>query len=145
MENKYFGIGIEHGKTKFNYWSLFRTAQILGANFLFVIGARFKRHPADTCGSFKNIPVFSYKDFADFNKHRPFDCRLIGVEMTNDAIEISKYEHPDRAIYLLGAEDHGLTKKALERCQEVVKLKGEKSLNVAVAGSIIVYDRISKK
>lgn len=49
-----------------------------------------------------------------------------------------------QACYLLGAEDNGLTKEAISKCQELVYLPGERSLNVAVAGSIVLYDRISK-
>jgi len=29
-------------------------------------------------------------------------------------------------------------------CHQVVRLPGERSLNVAVAGSIVIYDRITK-
>lgn len=106
-KNGFYGIGIEHAKTEFNYWSLFRTAQILDADFMFIIGQRFKVHSADTMKSYRHIPVYSYTDFEDFNNHRPFDCKLIGVEMVDYAIEISQYNHPKRAIYLLGAEDKG--------------------------------------
>ncbi len=42
---------------------------------------------------------------------------------------------------LLGAEDHGLSKIAIEKSQFLVKFKSEFSLNVAVAGSIVLYDR----
>ena len=143
-DNGYCGIGIEKGKTKFNYWTLFRTAQILDADFLFVIGARFKKHSADTMCSYRHIPVYSYDDFEDFNSHRPYDCKLIGVELTENAVEVSEYKHPKKAIYLLGAEDHGLSSKALKSCNEIIKLYGERSLNVSVAGSIVLYDRVSK-
>ena len=132
-------------KTEHNYWSLFRTAQILDADFLFVIGPRFHRHPADTMGSCKHMPTYSYWDFKDFNAHRPFDCRLIGVEMTESACEVSRFNHPRRAIYLLGAEDNGLSKECLSHCQDVIRLFGERSMNVAVAGSIVLYDRCRKR
>lgn len=143
-KNGYFGIGIEHGKTKFNYWTLFRTAQILDCDFLFIIGARFEKHAADTMCSYRHIPVYSYKDFDDFNSHRPYGCKLIGVELTESAKDLTIYEHPKKAIYILGAEDHGLTKTALIHCQDVIRLYGEQSMNVSVAGSIVLYDRISK-
>lgn len=145
MKDKgYYGIGIERGKTEYNYWTLFRTAQILDADFLFVIDARFKKHPADTMCAFRHIPVYSYNDFDDFNSHRPYDCKLIGIEMTDNAIEVSKYYHNKKAIYLLGAEDNGLSAKALRTCDEIIKLHGKKSMNVSVAGSIILYDRFVK-
>jgi tRNA G18 (ribose-2'-O)-methylase SpoU len=41
----------------------------------------------------------------------------------------------------LGAEDSGLSKKAIEKCHFLVKFKSPKSLNVSVAGSIVLYDR----
>jgi tRNA G18 (ribose-2'-O)-methylase SpoU len=145
MKDKgFYGIGIEQGKTEYNYWTLFRTAQILNANFLFVIGARYKRGAPDTMCSYRHIPTYSYIDFDDFNEHRPFDCKLIGIELTENTIEVSNYIHPKNAIYLLGAEDHGLTTQALRSCQDIIKLYGERSMNVSVAGSIVLYDRYSK-
>ena len=145
MKDKgYYGVGIERGKTEYNYWTLFRTAQILNADFLFVIGARFKKHRADTMCAFRHIPVYSYKDFDDFNEHRPYDCKLVGVELADKAVEVSNYIHHKKAIYLLGAEDNGLSAKAIRTCNDIIKLHGDKSMNVSVAGSIVLYDRFVK-
>lgn len=143
--NGYYGIGIEQGKTESNYWTLFRTAQILDADFLFTIGKRYKYKSPDTAKSYRHIPIYNYTDFEDFNSHRPYDCPLVGIELTDSAYEVSTFIHPKRAIYLLGAEDHGLTNKAIENCQSIIKLYGERSMNVAVAGSIVLYDRFSKE
>ena len=145
MKDKgYFGIGCLNMKTSMNYGSLFRTAQILGADFIFLIGSRFKPQATDTMKSFRHIPLFEYKTFKDFNDHRPYNCPLIGIELTDNAIPIGEYKHPRQACYLLGAEDNGLTKEAISHCQEIIILPGERSLNVAVAGSIVLYDRINK-
>lgn len=140
----FYGVGVFMPKTEHNYWSLFRTAQILDADFLFVIGPRFKVHAADTMASYRHIPTFSFWDFKDFNAHRPFDCRLVGVELQEGACEVSRFTHPKRATYLLGAEDNGLSRECLTHCQDVIKLHGERSMNVAVAGSIVLYDRFCK-
>jgi hypothetical protein len=43
MKRGFFGVGCELMKTKFNYGTLFRTAQILEADFIFVIGARLQK------------------------------------------------------------------------------------------------------
>ncbi len=141
----FYGVGVFMPKTEHNYWSLFRTAQILDADFLFVIGPRFRVHPADVMASYRHIPTFSFWDFRDFNAHRPFDCRLVGVELQEGACEVSRYNHPKRATYLLGAEDNGLSKECLAHCQDVIKLHGSRSMNVAVAGSIVLYDRFCKR
>ena len=143
-KNGYFGIGCIGMKTSENYGTLFRTAQIMGADFIFLIGARFKRQSSDTMKSWKHVPLFEYETFADFNKHRPYACMLVGIELTENSIPIKDYTHPKQACYLLGAEDYGLTNEAIKACQEIIILPGERSLNVAVAGSIVLFDRINK-
>jgi len=142
--NGYFGIGCLNMKTSMNYGTLFRTAQVFGADFIFVIGNRFKPQPSDTMKAWKHIPTFHYEDFDDFNNHRPYDCELIGIELTPFSVPLDLFKHPKNACYLLGAEDNGLTREAIEKCQNIVVLPGERSLNVPVAGSIVLYDRITK-
>ena len=141
----YFGIGIEQGKNKINYGTLYRTAYILGASFVFIIGHRFRRQSSDTTKSWRHLPTYSFKNFDNFYENLPYDCILVGIEMIPDATYVENFEHPQRACYLLGAEDTGLSKKAIEKCHTIIKLRGNKSLNVAVAGSIVLYDRISKE
>ena len=140
----YFGIGIENGKNVFNYGTLYRTAQILNADFLFIVGNRFRRQSSDTMSAWKHLPVYIYTDFDDMYSHIPYDCQLVGIELTKKAIPLSEFQHPERAIYLLGAEDNGLTAGAMQRCHKYVVLPGERSMNVSVAGSIVLYDRITK-
>lgn len=143
-QNGYFGIGCLNMKTSMNFGTLFRTAQVFGADFIFLIGCRFATQASDTMKSWRHIPTFNYKSFADFNSHRPYDCKLIGIELIESATTLRDFKHPKQACYLLGAEDNGLTSEAIEKCQEIIYLPGERSLNVSVAGSIVLYDRISK-
>ncbi|MNG20274.1 23S rRNA (guanosine-2'-O-)-methyltransferase RlmB [compost metagenome] len=70
---------------------------------------------------------------------------MVGVELNENASDLETFEHPRRCVYLLGAEDHGLPKKAMEKCHHLVKFKSSKSLNVAVAGTIVMYDRNLEK
>jgi tRNA G18 (ribose-2'-O)-methylase SpoU len=140
----YFGIGIYHTKTEVNVGTLFRSAKQLGAAFVFTIGRRYKSQSSDTMNTPKHVPLYHYTDFEDFQSHRPLDCQLVGVEMDNRAKEVSVFCHPERAIYILGAEDHGLPKEISEKCQHLLQLQGG-SFNVAVAGSIVMYDRTSKR
>lgn len=39
---------------------------------------------------------------------------------------------------------YGITKNALNKCQTILRLPREYCLNVAVAGSIVMYDRTMK-
>lgn len=140
----FFGIGIEHGKNVMNYGTLHRTAQILGASMLFTVGRRFRRQCSDTMKSWRHIPTFSYDNLASLVAHMPYDCRIVGIELDDRAQPLEEFKHPQRALYLLGAEDHGLTNGALAVCHKLVRLRGERSMNVSVAGSIVLYHRITQ-
>lgn len=141
FEKEYFGIGILNGKTPENLGVLWRSAQNLGASFIFTIGNRYDNQACDTHHSVKSMPYFHYPDFDDFYQHLPKGARIVGVEMTDQSEDLASFHHPRRCVYLLGAEDHGLSKKAIEKAHFLVKFESEKSLNVAVAGSIVLYDR----
>ena len=43
----------------------------------------------------------------EFYKSLPYDCKLIGIELDDRSEPIKDFKHPERCIYLLGAEDNG--------------------------------------
>ncbi|WP_210462188.1 RNA methyltransferase [Rufibacter roseolus] len=137
----YFGIGIMEPKTETNVGTLWRSASIMGASFLFTIGRRYKKQSTDTGKSWKDIPLFHYADFDDFYQHLPYSCQLVGVELDPKAVPVEQFQHPERCIYLLGSEDHGLSNAVRARCHYLVQLPGTSSMNVASAGTVILYDR----
>jgi tRNA G18 (ribose-2'-O)-methylase SpoU len=143
-QNGFFGIGILHTQSSHNIGTLWRTAYILGASFIFTVDKRYKKQSSDVINSWQKIPLYHYSKVEDLLKNIPHDTQLVGVEMGENAIPLADFKHPYRAIYLLGNEQNGLPSMALEKCQKIVELPGICSLNVAVAGSIVIYDRVSK-
>lgn len=141
FENEFFGIGIQNGKTPENLGVLWRTAQNMGASFIFTIGNRYVKQACDTHNAVKSMPYFHYDSFEDFYKHLPKGARIVGVELIEGAEDLETFKHPRRCVYLLGAEDHGLSKKAIEKSHHLIKFNSQLSVNVAVAGSIVMYDR----
>ena len=141
FENEFFGIGIQNGKTPENLGVLWRTAQNMGASFIFTIGNRYAKQACDTHNAVKAMPYYHYESFDDFYNHLPKGARIVGVELTDDAEDLETFRHPRRCVYLLGAEDHGLPNRAIEKSHHLIKFKSELSVNVAVAGSIVMYDR----
>ena len=141
FEHEFFGIGIQNGKTPENLGALWRTAQNLGASFIFTIGNRYAKQASDTHHAVKAMPYFHYETFDAFYDNLPKGAMLVGVEMKKGAVDLETFKHPRRCVYLLGAEDHGLSNKACEKSHHLVRFKSVKSLNVAVAGSIVMYDR----
>jgi tRNA G18 (ribose-2'-O)-methylase SpoU len=61
--------------------------------------------------------------------------------------DISTFVHPERAVYLLGAEDHGIPAQYLVQSPYHISLPSIRtnSFNVAVAGSIVMFDRNTKR
>ena len=141
FENEFFGIGIQNGKTPENLGVLWRTAQNLGASFIFTIGIRYAKQACETHNAVKSMPYFHYESFNDFYNHLPKGARVVGVELTEGVEDLETFRHPRRCVYLLGAEDHGLSKKAIEKSHHLIKFKSELSVNVVVAVSIVMYDR----
>lgn len=76
--------------------------------------------------------------------HLPAGCPVVAVELTEDAIPLQEFRHPQRCIYLLGAEDAGIPADVLDCCGSTVRIVGDHCYNVAVAGSIVMYDRVVK-
>lgn len=146
LKSGFFGIGIDHPKTKENIGTLFRSAFLYGADFIFTIGRRYKGECSDTPDSKRHLPLYHYEDFEDFYKHMPHGAQLVGIELIEGSVPLQKFVHPKQAIYLLGAEDSGLTKEAQEKCHQFIQIECPTplSMNVSVAGTLVMYDRYSK-
>ena len=69
---------------------------------------------------------------------------MIAVELADNSVPLERFVHPERCVYLLGAEDYGLPESVLCRCRDTVQLIGDYCMNVATAGSIVMYDRAVK-
>ncbi|WP_144669651.1 RNA methyltransferase [Dokdonia sp. Hel_I_53] len=145
FKNEFFGIGIQNGKTPENLGVLWRSAQNLGASFIFTIGKRYAKQASDTHNAVHSMPYYHYDNFQDFKTHLPKGVRIVGVELDENAASLETFEHPRRCVYLLGAEDHGLSKDAIKESHFLVQFSSTFSLNVAVAGSIVMYDRTRQK
>ena len=141
----FYGIGVQQAKFEANIGTLLRSAVCLGADFVFVIGRRYQRQASDTVASWRHIPLYLYDDLDDFAAHRPFDVPLVGVELAESAAPLESFVHPERAIYLLGPEDGSLSRDAMRMCQHIVQFQSAYCLNVAAAGTVVMYDRQAKQ
>lgn len=140
----YFGIGVYHAKTETNIGTLLRSAYQLGADFVFTVGRRYDKQSSDTTCAWRHLPLYHHDSLDALIAGLPYSCPLIGIEMGGRPL--GNYVHPERACYLLGAEDSGLPSDVMARCHQIVELDAVRtpSFNVAVAGSIVMYDRLAK-
>lgn len=142
----YYGIGVYHPKHEINIGGLWRTAGIYDAAFLFTIGRRYKPQASDTLKTFRHMPLYHYLTFEEMYDHLPHVARLVCVELTPNATPLPEFEHPEQAVYLLGAEDHGIPTSILDdKIVVSIPYSHPSSLNVATAGAIVLYDRYIKR
>ncbi len=139
----YFAIGVDGISKAMNLGNLLRSAHAFGASFFFTINAQVRLSDAasDTSAAAGHLPVYQFKSVEDFRL--PQGCQLVGVEITGDAINLPSFRHPLRAAYVFGAERVSLSDAVLARCAHVVKIPTRFSINVGMAGAIVMYDRLA--
>lgn len=139
----YFGIGAEGVSKSANVGALLRTAHAFGASFCFTLGTGFDARAgrtADTSDTPAHVPLWRFNGAEDL--HLPKGCKLVGIEIHEDAAELPSFRHPLSAAYVLGPERSSLSPALLARCDHLVRIPTRFSLNLAVAGALVLYDRL---
>jgi tRNA G18 (ribose-2'-O)-methylase SpoU len=138
----YFAVGVEGVSKPMNLGNLVRIAHAFDASFFFSVAPRLNLAKAnsDTSNAEGVLPFYSYDHPSDFRL--PMGCQLVGVEITDDAVELPRFRHPNRAAYVFGAERYSLSPQMLSLCEFVVKIPTRFSINVGMAGAIVLYDRL---
>lgn len=146
MSRGFFAIGIYHPKREVNVGSLWRTGTLYGASFIFTVGARYRRQSSDTPKTPLHTPLLHFPDIDALHATLPYGAPLVGVELAESSIALPSFSHPQQVVYLLGAEDHGLPEHVMDTCHALVQIPTPQpqSMNVAAAGSIVLYDRATK-
>lgn len=138
----YFGIGAEGINKPMNLGSLMRTAHAFGASFAFTIGATYDREEgglADTSDAPAHLPLYEFADAAALAL--PVGCKLVGVELLDEAVDLPSFRHPRAAAYVLGPERGSLSPAVVALCDHVVKIPTRFCINVGLAGALVMYDR----
>ena len=143
----YFSIGVENISKPMNLGNLIRSAHAFGANSVFTISPhkrvvenKDKINKSDTSKSVNHLPYYEWDKINDISI--PRGCKIIGIEITEDAEDLQNFVHPLQAMYILGPEKGSLSSETLSRADHIVKIPTSFSLNVAIAGAIVMYDRI---
>lgn len=138
----YFGIGVEGLSKPLNAGNLYRSAHAFGASFVFTVAAAYDSEirKADTSDVTGQLPFYEFESLETMLL--PRGCSLIGVELTDEAIELPSFCHPRCAAYVLGMERGSLSPTLTSCCDHIVKIPTKFSLNVATAGAVVMYDRM---
>jgi tRNA(Leu) C34 or U34 (ribose-2'-O)-methylase TrmL len=119
----YFAMGVEGISKPMNLGNLLRSAHAFGASFFFTIAPTFQSREvrqSDTSDAAKHLPLYTYDSVAELQL--PRGCTLVGVELTEDAVELPSFHHPTAAAYVLGPERGSLSPALAARCDDLLGL-----------------------
>lgn len=138
----YFGIGVQGISKAYNLGAMLRTAHAFGASFAYTVGAHHKAleiKRTDTSGSKNHVPFYEWDNTDALIL--PKGCTLVGIELTDDAVDLPSFRHPLNCAYILGPEQGSLTPDMQSRCSHIVKIPTKFCINVSLAAALTLYDR----
>jgi tRNA G18 (ribose-2'-O)-methylase SpoU len=139
----YFGVGVEEISKPGNVGNLMRTTHAFGGSFFFFIKPGIDMdavRSSDTSAATQHMPMYVHETIEAMQL--PRHCQLVGVELTDDAIDLPYFRHPTQAAYILGPEKGSLSPGVQARCDHIIKIPTSFCINVGIAGAIVIYDRM---
>jgi len=131
-----------------NVGSLVRTAHAAAVREVLLVGERDWNIPAaKTSERFTDIH-FIKDENALIDHVRDAGYQLVAVELDPRAVSLFDAEYPENPCFLLGAERLGIPPVLLDTATMIVQIPQWgllPCLNLAVAGSIVLYDYLSKE
>ncbi len=132
---------------EYNVGSLIRTAHAAAVEEVILVGEReWNVEAARTAELYTKIIYLPGKDeFLEHLEERGWD--LVAIELDARSVSLFDAVYPPRPCFLLGAELGGIPNELLEASRLIVEIPQwglVPCLNVAVAGSIVLYDHLSK-
>ena len=84
----YFGFGAEGISKPMNMGNLVRSAHAFGAQFVFTVSAHYsvREGKSDTSKAPNHLPWYDWDKPEEMNL--PNKCKLVGVELVDDAVEM---------------------------------------------------------
>lgn len=139
----YFAIGVEGISKPMNLGNLLRSSHAFGASFFFTIAPAIAAREvrlSDTSDAARHLPFYTFESVAAMTL--PRGCVLVGVEFTEQSVDLPSFRHPSAAAYVLGPERGSLSAALQARCDHVVRIPTQFCINVGTAGVIVMYDRM---
>lgn len=142
-----FAIAAWNISKEHNVGSLVRTAHAVAAEEVVLVGDRdWNVEAARTAELYTTVTMLP--DLRSFREHlHDHSWNLVAVELDGRAVPLFDARYPERPCFVLGAELGGVPPELLDEADLIVQVPQwglVPSLNLAVAGSIVLYDYLSK-
>ncbi|MDT0596565.1 RNA methyltransferase [Glaciecola petra] len=137
-------IGLINPKSASNVAVILRAAACFGLDEIVYTGKRYeyaKGFQEDTKKLRNSIPLSAVDDIFS---NIPKDFVSVAVELTEGACPLPEFAHPEKAFYILGPEDGSIPMACIKKCEHVVYIPTQSSMNLAVTANVVLYDRLAK-
>ncbi|CZF85814.1 RNA methyltransferase [Grimontia marina] len=137
-------IGLINPKSPTNVGGVMRAAGCYQADSVVYTGERYDRAArfyTDTQDAMESIPLTNVDSMFD---NLPSDMKVVCVELALGATPLPEFEHPEKAIYVFGPEDHSLHQSIADRADHVVYVPTVGCMNLAATVNVVLYDRLAK-
>ncbi len=144
-EEPYTGIGICNPKNPTNMGSVLRACGCFGADEIYYTGTRYdkaQRFNTDTKNTLATLPMIHTESLI---ASAVADTQIVCVELVENATTLPEFEHPDRALYIFGAEDSNLSQELVDQAHHVVFIPTVGCLNLSASVHVLLYDRQTKR
>ena len=129
-----------------NLGSLMRLVDNVGGNALYLLNDENTKREASikkTAGlSYENVKL-SYQNSTDFFAGIPSDYTLVAIETSEKSQNIFTTKLPEKVVFLLGSEKHGLPESILVKCNQSIHIPmtGKcKSMNISHALAVTLFE-----
>ena len=136
-------VGLDNPKFAANVGSALRAAHCYDVAQVNIGRCRSRdlRFKSNTPMAHRHIPTFILDDVLE---HLPHSTQVVAVDLVEGAEPLPAFEHPERAMYVFGAEDATLGQRILSRAQHVVYVPTRDCMNLAATVNVVLYDRLVK-
>lgn len=131
----YSAICLINPKTDANIGGCFRAAGNFGCAFVQIVGSRARKYSSDTQKAYRSIPHQFTESYQPL-----YNCVPVVLEITDGAVPLPEFKHPERAIYILGPEDGTLNPTKFGA--QAVQVPTRHCMNLAATVAVVLYDRM---
>ncbi|MFI3287896.1 MAG: RNA methyltransferase [Rikenellaceae bacterium] len=143
-------VVLDNVRSALNVGSIFRTADSLGVDEVVLCGITAtppsKEIHKTALGAELSVKWRKFENTtAALNTLKEEGCRIAAIEQSERSVDLTAFHRAEGMDYafVLGNEVEGVNSGVLEMCDEIIEIeqKGiKKSLNVSVAGGIVLWE-----
>ena len=143
-------IALVNPKFAHNVGATVRAASCFGIKQIWYTGNRIsmdlekkKRLPREErMKGYRDVELRQFDYFFDeFDQ----DVVPVAVELRPNAELLTQFHHPEKALYVFGPEDGGLSSMHLRHCHRFIVIPTRHCVNLSAAVYLVLYDRLMKR